>query len=62
MKAPAEIVENRATVMFEGFENFWEGLLNVSKLKTVMLTLYRLGYARRELRQRFSRRWAPISS
>ena len=41
---PAEIVEGRVTVMPNAFGNFGEGLLNVSKLKTGLVTLARLGY------------------
>ncbi len=42
---PAEIVEGKVTVMPNAFGNFGEGLLNVSKLKTGLVTLARLGYA-----------------
>jgi len=42
---PAEIVDGRVTVMPSAFGNFSEGLLNVSKLKTGIITLARLGYA-----------------
>ncbi len=40
---PAEIVEGRVTVMPNAFGSFGEGLLNVSKLKTGVVTLARLG-------------------
>jgi hypothetical protein len=40
---PAEIVEGKVTVMPNAFGNFGEGLLNVSKLKTGLVTLARLG-------------------
>ena len=42
---PAEIVDGQVTVMPNAFGNFGEGLLNVSKLKTGLVTLARLGYA-----------------
>jgi L-fucose isomerase-like protein len=42
---PAEIVEGQVTVMPNAFGNFGEGLLNVSKLKTGLVTLARLVYA-----------------
>lgn len=42
---PAEIVAGPVTVMPNAFGNFGEGLLNVSKLKTGLVTLARLGYA-----------------
>ncbi|MEI7880475.1 MAG: hypothetical protein WCI95_06335 [bacterium] len=42
---PAEIVDGIVTVMPNAFGNFGEGLLNVSKLKTGLVTLARLGYA-----------------
>ncbi|MEI8062737.1 MAG: hypothetical protein WCH84_01590, partial [Verrucomicrobiota bacterium] len=41
---PAEIVAGPVTVMPNAFGNFGEGLLNVSKLKTGLVTLARLGY------------------
>lgn len=41
---PAEVVEGKVTVMPNAFGNFGEGLLNVSQLKTGLLTLARLGY------------------
>jgi L-fucose isomerase-like protein len=40
---PAEIVEGRVTVMPNAFGDFGEGLLNVSRLKTGKVTLFRLG-------------------
>ncbi len=43
---PAEIVDGKITVMPNAFGNFGEGLLNVSKLKTGLLTLCRLTYTR----------------
>ena len=42
---PAEIVDGQVTVMPNAFGSFGEGLLNVSKLKTGLVTLARLGYA-----------------
>jgi L-fucose isomerase-like protein len=42
---PSEIVDGKVTVMPNAFGNFGEGLLNVSKLKTGLVTLARLGYA-----------------
>jgi len=42
---PAEIVDGKVTVMPNAFGNFGEGLLNVSKLKTGVVTLARLAYA-----------------
>jgi L-fucose isomerase-like protein len=42
---PAEIVDGNVTVMPNAFGNFGEGLLNVSRLKTGLVTLARLGYA-----------------
>lgn len=41
---PAEIVDGKVTVMPNAFGNFGEGLLNVSKLKTGLVTLARLIY------------------
>jgi L-fucose isomerase-like protein len=40
---PAEIVEGQVTVMPNAFGDFGEGLLNVSRLKTGKVTLFRLG-------------------
>lgn len=40
---PAAIVEGKVTVMPNAFGNFGEGLLNVSKLKTGLVTIARLG-------------------
>lgn len=42
---PAAIVDGNVTVMPNAFGNFGEGLLNVSKLKTGLVTLTRLGHA-----------------
>jgi L-fucose isomerase-like protein len=42
---PAGIVEGNVTVMPNAFGNFGEGLLNVSRLRTGLVTLARLGYA-----------------
>ena len=42
---PVEIVDGKVTVMPAAFGGFGEGLLNVSKLKTGLVTMARLTYA-----------------
>lgn len=41
---PSEIVDGKVTVMPNAFGSFGEGLLNVSKLKTGPITIYRLTF------------------